>query len=109
MLHIKRKTKEEIEEDKTNAIKIEKVTVVSTKYHYWACDDCGIAFFDQDLILKASLPDGFISYRCPNVKKERDISTLFKLKNKTCGKSIYGGNEEVFKKYYKIDTEKTNI
>lgn len=81
------------EEERIAQVTETRVAIKDTKYFYFACDKCGIAFFDEDIIIKCS--DGY--NRCPNV-----VSSLFK-KDSVCKNQMYGGNEETFNKYYKFE------
>ena len=84
-------TKTEKERTEETKGSFREVRVSGTGYYYFVCDKCGIAFFDDDLIGKWN------DYNtCLNIKK------TFWGKEVICGNHIYGGDEEVFNKYYKL-------
>lgn len=89
MKKIIEKTKEEREE----AITFTEIKVKDTDNFYFSCDACGVAFFDEDIILK----DSKKYHRCPLKIK----NGIFK-KEEICRKKIYGGDEKSFNEYYKI-------
>lgn len=77
-------------EKKEDASKIMgSVAVKDTIYFYWVCDDCSVAFFGDDKILKCA--DEVI--RCPLTRG------FFK---KQCLSHLHGGDEKCFNRYYKL-------
>lgn len=91
---IRLKTKKEREEP----LSYEKIKVKETRYYFWVCEKCKIAYFDKDIVLKYS--DG--SMRCPNDILSCVWFSLRKLRLRTCNETIRGGDKECFEKYFKV-------
>lgn len=85
MKNVKRKT----EQERSGEELLMPTKVNETSYYYWVCDRCSVAYFDNDIILRAS--GG--GYKCPLPRG------FFK---RQCSSSIFGGDEQSFNKYYKV-------
>lgn len=90
MKKIIQKTEEEMKETEL----LLEIPVNKLDCYFFACDKCNVAFFDKDIVIKSSLG----GFKCPLIIGEG----LFK-KKKRCHKKMYGGNEECFNKYYKLN------
>ena len=88
MKSIIKKTEKEREKQKT----IKEISVKETRYFYWTCDSCNVAFFSDDVILEDS--EGI--KRCPLSK------TTILGNHKPCLTHMYGGDEKCFNEYYKF-------
>ena len=95
MKKVIKKTREEIE----GSEQLTPIKVSDTNYYYWVCDECKVAFFDSDIILKSSKS----GCKCPIEKTRGFIGKLFNDGKIICGNSIYGGDKECFEKYYKLN------
>lgn len=92
MIKVIKKTRKEIEEYDAY-FENHEIQVNKTHYYYFSCDDCNIAYTGDDIIIESY--DG--KKLCPKY-----VSTGIFGAHKVCLNQMYGGDEDCFKKYYKI-------
>lgn len=98
MEKIIKKTRFEINRDERKR-KFTEILVKNTEYshYYFVCDECDVAFFVEDIILRSK--DGF---KCPLIRNTGFDWIKAKFTDKRCLNPLSGGSSGDFDKFYKL-------